>query len=462
MTPKNKKPAPARKAVKKPVINLKATEVKSATEKAGEKAAEKAAQNAAEKVQDTKAPKVAEKKPADKPASGASAKPTKGSQTKGSDKKKKSKKTGLILVSLAALVAAGLGGAWAFKTYGAQYLADPNAVKAEQLAEVVARVAKLEAAAAESKGNGALVADIKKQLGNNSDAMAANKKALQANAAKLATLEKTASEVRVALAKAVEDGNGPVAAANDLQFQTLTKKLAGLEKNLTTLKDAPVEDNSEELGNLKTRFDAFLIRLNAAEEQTAATSKSIGIVKTEQEKLASSPTSNPASELARAFTVLRAKISQGGSFVAELDTVAGQLPQETSLDALRPFAEAGAPTMVSLGKALGDVNVVPVPAATEQPAEKDGGMFGVLTSKFTGLVKVTKAGEADWSVLKEKAVQALNAGQLENAVGLLKESAGAPKGVEAWLQLANNKIKIDQAVKGLSEKIVTRLTAGRE
>ncbi|VAV87937.1 hypothetical protein MNBD_ALPHA08-2405 [hydrothermal vent metagenome] len=457
MAPRKKKPAPARKAAKPPVLNLKATEVKSATEKAEEKLATQSAPKPKTSNADSK------KSENGKPAS--SSKPTSPSakkSVKSLPEKKNNKTTTLVLVSLAALVAAGLGGAWAFKTYGSQYFADPNAVRAEQLGEVVARVAKLEAAAVENQNNSELLASLKQQLDQADAALNASKATIAANAEKLANLEKTASEVRVALAKAVEDGKGPVAAANELQFQALSEKLAGLEKNLSALKSAPVADNSKELENLTTRFDALLVRLNATEQQTGAVAKSIDLLKAAQEKLASSPAGNPASELARAFTVLRAKISSGGAFEAELDSVAGQMPEETALDALRPFAEKGVPTMAGLTSALRKVELASGSAKTETPENNDSGVFGALTNRLTGLVKVTKAGQSDWSELKQKALQALAAGQVESAAGILREGANTPEGVAAWLALADNKIKVDQAVKGLSAKIVTRLTAGGE
>jgi len=458
MAPRKKKPAPARKAAKPPVLNLKATEVKSATERAEEKAKEKIVTQSAPKPEDKKSD-------TGKPAESTSSKPTSpGAKkpVKGLPEKKKNKTTTLVLVSLAALVAAGLGGAWAFKTYGSQYFADPDAVKAEQLAVVVARVAKLEAAAAESQSNSELVASLKKLLEDNNAAIAANKVTVQTNAEKLANLEKTASEVRVALAKAVEDGKGPVAAANELQFQALTEKLAGLEKSLTTLKKPPVAEDSKELENLKTRFDAVVVRLNATEQQTGAVATSVDLLKAAQDKLVQNPASNPAGELARAFTVLRAKISAGGAFEAELDSVAGQMPEETALDVLRPFAGTGAPTLVALTNTLKKVELVSAPSKTETPANSDSGVFGALTNRLTGLVKVTKAGQSDWPELKQKALQALAAGQIENAASTLRQEAETPVGVAAWLALADSKIKVDQAVKGLSAKIVTRLTTGGE
>ena len=182
-------------------LNLKATELKSATEKAEEKLATQSAPKPKATNEDSKKSENGKSASSSKPTSPGAKKPVKSLP-----EKKNNKTTTLVLVSLAALVAAGLGGAWAFKTYGSQYFADPNAVRTEQLGEVVARVAKLEAAAAENQNNSELLASLKKQFDQADTALKASKVTIAANAEKLANLKKTASEVRVALAKAGEDG----------------------------------------------------------------------------------------------------------------------------------------------------------------------------------------------------------------------------------------------------------------
>ncbi len=465
MAPRKRKSNPPRKAAKPPVLNLKATEVKSGNSKPDEgakPAGKTAPASAAKPARPTKpvVKKVAGDAGAGKNPEQDKVAPSKTEQ--GKQKKKKSGKTALALVSLAALVAAGLGGAWAFKTYGAQYFANPDAVTSEQLAGAIKRIEKLEAGAGENSQTTALIEGLEKQFSQNNAALAANKDVLSANSEKLAKLEKTATEIRVALAKAVEDGNGPVAAANELQFQAITQKIAGLEEGLTGLKETPVKDSSADVAELKTRLDAFLIRLGAAEKQTTATSKSISIVKEAQDKLTSAPGSNPASELAKAFTILRATIFQGVPFETALDNVAGQLPQETLLDVLRPFAKTGAPTLASLKNALMDVELSGPGKTAEKTENSDGGVLGAITDKLSGLVKVTKAGEVGWPTRKKNALQALEAGQVGTAIEALKDGGDAPEGIKKWLSLANGKIQVDQSVKGLSATIVARLTAGSE
>jgi len=479
MAPRKKNPTPPRKAAKPPVLNLKATEVKSAADRQADKT--KAASSAKPAVKPTVKP--AEKpaikpKPAEatKPASStSSAKSTGSADKKPAQKtnarttgtqtaaaKKSSGKTVFVVAGLAALVAAGLGGAWAFNAYGVKYFGNSsggNGVSVEQLAGVTARIDKLESGTATRTGQTdeikALVAGLQQKISQTSAE-------LNANTDKLATLEATAAEIRTALAKAVENGQGPADAANKLQFQALSQKITEMEKALADLKNTPVKDNSDIVDNLKARVDALVLRLKAAEEQTTATTGLVNDVKAAQEKLASGPVANPASELAKAFTILRAKISQGVSFEAALDVVAAQLPQETLLDILRPFAKTGAPTLASLKKALVDVVVSGSEQAEQNPQNSDGGMFGAITNRLSGLVKVSKVGETDWEALKKQALQALDEGQVGKAVNALKDKAGAPDGIKQWLQLADSKTRVDQALKGLTATIMAQLTAGSE
>ncbi len=467
MAPRKKKPAAVRQAAKPPVINLKATEVKSATEKAEEarkKTQEKARvqsgpDTSGKQSNDGKSADTNKVSTAAKPEGPSGKKPVTGGKAKPEAAKKKNKRTSLVLVSLAALLAAGLGGAWAFKTYGTQFFADPNAVRAEQLAGVVARVAKLEAAIAEGNNNNDFLASLKNQLSASRTALEANQKTIQANANKLAELEKTASEVRVALAKAVENGKGPVAVANEMQFKVLADKIAGLE-------ETPTGASRQELESLKTRFDAMLVRLNAVEQQNTAMGKSIAIVKSAQDRLASvvasAPTSNPASQLAREFTILRAKISSGDPYETELDQVAGLMPQETELDVLRPFAGSGIASLAALTNRLQEAEIGGGVAAPEISENADKGVFGALTSRLTGLVKITRAGQSDWSALKDKALVMMASGQVESAAKILRDGADAPAAITKWLFQADEKIKVDQAVKSLSGKIVARLTAASQ
>ena len=483
-----KKPATPRKAAKPPVLNLKATEVTGATSAAGAtkpasaagaaKPASTAKSTSATKPASTAKPTSATKPAsAAKPASATAAKPASEKATTSKPEnqkpasgkpaqaappaKKSSGKSTLVIVSLVALIAAGAGGAFAYKTYGAKYFGIEGAASGEQLTGVIARIDKLEAGIGAQAGKDgkvlALVADSQKQISQNAAA-------LNANNDKLAGLEATAGEIRVALAKAVENSQGPVAAANKLQFDEILQKITGLEADLTGLKSSPVKDSSGDVIELKSRVDALVIRLNAAEDQLVAMNQLIASIKTTQDEMAKAPASSPGAELAKAFTVLRAKITAGKAFASELDNVAGQLPGETALDVLRPFASNGVPTLAGLKVELDKVNLVPDAQVGDQAADKgqktDGGVFDVVTRRLSGLVKVSKVGETDWQVLKKQAVEGLDSGQLAQAVAMLKGKAGTPPAIEKWLMLADDKVKVEQAIERLTATVMARLTIG--
>jgi len=464
-----------RNAAKPPVINLKATEVKSGSADSSENKTTKPIES-----------KSAASKPASKPDANKDTKPAstqknpvtskttskttvnpapKASDTKAPKKKKG--KTGLVLVSLAALIAAGFGGAWAFKQYGQKFFTSPNA---ENTAQIAAIGEKLSTTTAQIDQIKTSIANVSKQVASNKDNHTKTVKGLT-------QLQASLTQVNTALKAAAKKGTGPADAANTLALEKLTTKLASVDTALQNLKKTTANSNAsstqtnKDLTKIKSQLEAMTQALSKAQadsksanDQLAATTKAMAILKAAQAKLENAPTSSQSGKLASAFTILRAKISNGQPFLDELNQITTSLPQELSLDKLRTVAETGAPTNATLLKSLTKLSLVeptnPAPQKNDAEATKDNnGMWNTLSGKLTGLVKVSKVGDIDWQQVQNTAANHLKSGDLKAAINTITAAKQAPpKPLSNWLTKANKKTTIDAAVAQLSASVMARLT----
>ena len=464
-------PKAPRKAAKPPVINVKATEVKpDKPQKSATKP--QAAQTKPESK--TTAPNTENKptdkqnsatKQSDKKATKSAVKTAPESAVRNRTKKKKGK-TGLIIVSLAALIAAGLGGAWAFKQYGQKFFTPANA---ENTAQIAAIGEKLTATNKRIDTIQTGIASLSKQV-------SANKSTQEALAQNLNKVEKSLVQVDTALKAAAKKGAGPADAANSLALEKLTTKLTSIESTIQKLKtetgkassssattDKAINDLKAQLKTVSQTLSQTQKATKTSSQQLAETAKVLAALKAAQTKLENAPTSSQSGKLASAFTILRAKVSNGEPFSEQLNQVATSLPQELSIDKLRKFAETGAPTNNSLLTQLSGLSLDAKPTQAEPETKTSNGAWSTLTGKLSGLVKVSKVGETDWQAIQQQAITYLKSGDLKaavNAINMAKQQP--PKPLSDWLTLANKKIQIDAAIAQLSASVMARLTAGAQ
>ena len=467
ITPRNSAP---RKAAKPPVINVKATEVKSTSpsdtqKKSVETKSDKKSGNPTSppakpnlKSNDKKAPLKTTQKPS---GTQSNKKPSNQNPSK-----KKKGKTGLIIVSLAALIAAGLGGAWAFKQYGQKFFTPANA---ENTAQIAAIGEKLTA-------TNKRIDTIQTSITSLSKQVSANKNAQETLAQNLSEVKKSLTQVDTALKAAAKKGAGPADAANSLALEKLNAKLANLDNTISNLKtetsktSATSSKTDKALNDLKAQIKTLSQTLSqtqsiakASSDQLAATTKALAALKAAQTKLENEPTSSQSGKLASAFTILRAKVSNGKPFSEQLNQIAASLPQELSIDKLREFAQTGAPTNNALLKQLTNLSLNAKPQQAEPETKTGNGAWSTLTNKLSGLVKVSKVGETDWQAVQHQAVTYLKSGDLKaavNAINMAKQQP--PKPLSEWLALADKKIRIDAAIEQLSASVMARLTAGAQ
>ncbi len=469
-TPIAPRPNASRTAAKPPVINLKATEVKSTSpDKPSDKSAAPKKPASTQKPTNNKTDnKTTSAKPTENLQENSKEKPKKTSTEKAPNKqpaKKKKGKTGLIVVSLAALIAAGFGGAWAFKEYGQKFFTSPNAANTAQIAAIGD---KLTATNKTIDGLQTSIEALSKQVSSNQSAQAKTVK-------DLGSLKSELTQIDTALKTAAKKGAGPADAANTLALEKLTTKLVSVDSAIVNLTKTVGETSTaskqteKTIAQIKTQLNSLAQGLSktqaaakSSSEQLAATAKALSAIKAAQTKLENAPTSSQSGQLASAFTILRAKISNGQPFATELDQIASKLPQELSLDKLRPFAQTGAPTEAALLTSLNNLSLeTKAPESDPTPTTTDG-VWNTLTGKLSGLVKVSKVGETDWQAVQTQAASYLKSGDLKaaiNAINMVKQQP--PKPLSDWLSQANKKITIDAAVAQLSASVMARLTASK-
>lgn len=461
MAPRKKRPTP-RKAAKPPVLNLKASEVKTPPEKPAKKTAAdtskvtgqgkpaqtgkpaaKASQTTTPKVgkpateaKNSDAGKTAQKSPSPKPET---AKP----------KKKSSRAGAFVLTGLVVLAAAGLGGAWVYKEYGSRFFAPPPGPGAAKLTAALARIEGLEKQLAETRKAIPAVPDttaLTKQTGD--------------NAATIAALQGEVKKLRAALAKPANGNADAAQAATKLALEDLGSKVSALETKLSDLPTQSAKPDTAALEALKTQLQQAVARLNTFEQQLSGLREQAAQLAEKQQKLAVNTASQSALALARNFTALRAKVNAGTAYEEALDALAPLVANQPALDVLRPFAKTGAPTLASLGAAL-----KAAPTSTPQPVEKnadtaDKGFIGGFTKRLSGLVKVTKIDARDWNLARKQALGALQNRGIQAAIDTLSGGADTlPPALLAWKKQAFKKLAIDGALQKLSILVMAELSA---
>lgn len=259
----------------------------------------------------------------------------------------------------------------------------------------------------------------------------------------LAIVEKTASNAADQAAKAL---NG----------------LTSLKQSVENLPTASAT-SSGDLAALTERLDTVESKLastqSQADQNAAATSNDANTLTDLQSKL--SALQDSVAETARqpdaaaliAANSLKTAVDRGGSFVAELDTYAPLAPESSDIDALRPYASKGIPTIADLNAWFGPVADKIVATANKLPA--DAGLWDHLVASAKGLVNIRPVGDVSGSGVGPSAARmeaALHSGDLERAIG---EWEQLPEDAKAVSQEFAGQMKARRDADALVTRLVT-------
>jgi len=258
-----------------------------------------------------------------------------------------------------------------------------------------------------------------KETGGNSDA-----------SAKVDGLSSALDQVKTdvaALKSAVEQGgagDGAGLAALGDKVKQIETAVAALGKAGGT---APVD-----LGPLNEKLAGLDALVKSAGEATTTQDGRLTALEQSVSQLSGkveAAAGQPKIALAIAASALKAALERGGSFSAELETLAAISPDAPQLATLRPYAEKGVPTRAEIASQADAAANAMVAAAT--PVDENAGFLQNLLSSAESLVKVRPIGAVEGAGAPETVARmevAVNQGDYAKA---LSEYDTLPEAVKA-------------------------------
>ena len=241
---------------------------------------------------------------------------------------------------------------------------------------------------------------------------------------------------------------------------SLEQQVAALNEDVASRLDAAREAASGEVGEAQA---AVTGEIEALREALASTEAELAAVQSDVEAL-----QQARSQAAVAALLVRdidRSIENGAPFAEPLDRLipmaSDDATLETTLTELRPYAEAGVPTVQALREGLVEL------AETRPTADVAGSEWlGKTVENITGLVQVrSKEDEADVATGRlGDADAALQQGDIQAAIGHVEAVAALPDGVddaaaEDWLADARARLAAVDAQAQLDAHIRELLTA---
>lgn len=233
------------------------------------------------------------------------------------------------------------------------------------------------------------------------------------------------------------DGAGALTgeAVGELQgtLQSLDARVASLEEG------AELEDLTGRIG----RLEEEIVALREQEAQRVAEAEA-------------------ASALGRAYAALTQRIAAGEPFAEELEAVTAELPDAPGLQALRPIADAGAPTVQQLQLRLEEIAEGLPQADPDDGAAEGDGFLETMGARLQGMVTVQRADEADMPAALDRAGAALQRNDVAAAIAEIEQVSEAPPDeIEAWLTDARKRREAQAGLDELSDAVL-RQFAGRQ
>jgi hypothetical protein len=230
-----------------------------------------------------------------------------------------------------------------------------------------------------------------------------------------ATVDQLKSDIAT-LRSAVETGGAGEGAA----VQALDTKLKEIEATVATLGAKEGGTSAAELDGLNQKISALQSAIDATSKagtdmggRLAAVEQSIAGLSQKVEAQAD----QPRIALAIAASGLKAAVDRGGTFAAELETLAAVAPNAPELAELRTLAEKGVPSRADLVAAAPAAATAMIDASTV--VDDNAGFLDRLMTSAESLVKVRPVGVVEGEGVPEKTARmeaALKDGDLAKAL----------------------------------------------
>nr|WP_303047725.1 mitofilin family membrane protein [Thalassospira sp. HF15] len=235
----------------------------------------------------------------------------------------------------------------------------------------------------------------------------------------------------------------------DTLNNTVTRRMAEIET-----RTAPIEELARvesELAGVANEMRELSARLSTMEEEVRATSG----LRVESRGQA----------IAMAVTILRDALQRGGPFVIALNQLERSAGDDEviaeQITTLKPLSEQGAPTLEKLRQSFPVMAQEAVAAATD---DHSGSVLDATWANIKKLIPIRRVDAAGEESLEGRLVLAENAlaqDDLDAAVAALQGVEGdhAAAAVSDWLQAAENRQTLNEAIATLSSHAISILTS---
>ena len=348
---------------------------------------------------------------------------------------------GWLAVAVAALIAAGIGGAIGIIAT----MAIPDKGDGGDVAALTAELDALKAGqeAADLERNKVIrdAAEMESRLNTGLNSAASGSPDLSPLQAELDALSR-----RLDAALAADSGDA---------LATLSTRLDALEA-VDTSGEATAAELARSLGALSERVTALETRLASLQSDmlrsSGDTTELTSLIERMRNDEAAVRAKAEASEInadaALALSAIEAASRRGSSFESDYRKLRAVMPKSATVRTLGEVATTGAPTLAELQQSFGPASAR---ARAAVPAERQGAL-GWLNNMFGDAVTVRGAeGEEDGAaVTLSRAKSALDAGDLEGAVSALGALSGEPAAAMAdWTGSANRRITLEAGLEAL-------------
>lgn len=259
----------------------------------------------------------------------------------------------------------------------------------------------------------------------------------------------------------------------------LTERLSRLEGTIDALRERLNNERSDTLNNTVARRMAEIETRTAPIEELARVESELAGVANEMRELSARLSTmeeeiratsglrveSRGQAIAMAVTILRDALQRGGPFVIALNQLERSAGDDEviaeQIATLKPLADQGAPTLEKLRQSFPVMAQEAVAAATD---DHSGSVLDATWANIKKLVPIRRVDAAGEESLEGRLVLAENAlaqDDLDAAVTALQGIEGdhAAAAVSNWLEAAENRQTLNQAIATLSSHAITILTS---
>src|SRR5262245_8416545 len=311
----------------------------------------------------------------------------------------------------------------------------PSSVDAEALAALKSQVAALETSSKETAPKLADLSDRVAQIENTLKAISQSASE-GGSVASAAAIAQQIAEAEQRLDAKIADALAKLEAGNASALQSVQSEIAELKAKIAALAEAGLGTGEGSTGGADlVALSERLAKLEAALPELAA---SIG----------KENSGSKAAAVAIAFANLRAAVSDGRPYAAELDTISALSPSIGDLGVLPAYAEKGIPTVPELARGFA---VVRDGAQASVAPEPGGSIIDTLLASAQSLVTIKRVdtpptGEGSGAALS-RAEAALDKDDLATAVKEVETLSGSERDAfSAWLGQAHARLSADDTL----------------